>query len=102
MPIRVCTCRCGSTRQRAQLFLQSVGYADWLNVPIAEGREESRKMLNYIPDFPEARLLDEYLSKVSKWVVIIGWNENGCRWSDIAHNANKSEIEAKLVVETFQ
>lgn len=101
MPIRVCTCNCGSTDQLARSFLHDAGYKDFLSIQIPRGKEASRQMLQTMPPYPEVEMLDNYLREASKWVVIIGWNENGCRWSDIAHNATKSRIDAKLIVETF-
>lgn len=101
MPIAVVTCNCGSTEQRARKFLERYGYRDWLTIPIVKGKEKSRNKLWTMPRYPEVEMLDNYLEKASKWVVIIGWNENGCRWADIAHNANKSEVEARFIVETF-
>lgn len=101
MPIAVCTCRCGSTEQAARRFLNKAGYPDWLTIPIAEGKEASLGLLYQIPRYPEIEMLSDYLKGASKWIVIIGWNENGCRWSDIAHNPTKSGIEAGLIVDTF-
>lgn len=101
MAIAVITCNCGSTTERARRFLERAGYADWLSIPILKGKEQSKKALVSIPRYPEVEMLDNYLQNASKWVVIIGWNENGCRWADIAHNANKSEVEARLIVKIF-
>ena len=46
-------------------------------------------------------MLKTYLEGVSKWAVIVGYNEEGCRWSDIAHNGPNSQIEAEFVVKAF-
>jgi hypothetical protein len=46
-------------------------------------------------------LLRNFLNKSSKWSVIIGYDDQGCKWSDIAHGGAKSQIEAELVVSTF-
>ena len=101
MPIAVCTCNCGSVEQLARSFLNKVGYQDWLNIPIEQGKERSRRMLSHLPNFPEIEMLDNYIKDASKWVAIIGWNDQACRWADIAHNANKSRIDAELIVQTF-
>ena len=101
MPIVVCTCRCGSTEQAARQFLSKAGYQDWLTIPIAQGKEPSLALLYQIPRYPEIEMLESYLKGASKWIVIIGWNDKGCRWSDIAHNPAKSGIEAGLIVDTF-
>lgn len=101
MPIKVCSCQCGSTDSLIRGFLQSTGYKDWLTIPIAKGREASLAVLNGVPRSAESEALREYLRRASKWAVIVGWGGGVCRWSDIAHSATKSRIEASLVIETF-
>lgn len=100
--IAVITCLCGSTDTMARNFLKSAGYQNWLTIPIVQGKEKSRRALELIPRFPEVEMLDNFLQNASKWVVIIGYNDKACRWSDIAHNAPKSKIEAEYIVDTFQ
>lgn len=99
--IAVCTCRCGSTESMARNFLKSVGYPDWLSIPVHEGKEKSLSLVNQLPPTPEKEMLQHFLKNASKWVVIIGYNDTACRWSDIAHNGPKSRIEAEFVVSTF-
>lgn len=101
MPISVITCRCGSTESLARNFLRSVGYPDWMNIPVHQGKEESLSALNQLPPAPEKEMLQSLLKNASKWVVIIGYNENGMKWSDISHNGPKSRIEAEFVVKNF-
>lgn len=99
--IKVMTCNCGSVDQRARSFLQKAGYPDWIAIPVSKGKDQSLKATYNMPQYPEVEMLRNYLENASKWIVIVGWNENGCRWADIAHNAAKSEVEATLIVETF-
>jgi len=101
MPIKVCACLCNGSVSLARDFLKSCDYPEWLSIPVVQGKEKSRAMLNPIPKYPEVQMLDNFLENSSKWCVIIGWNENGCRWSDIAHNATMSRPEARHIVETF-
>lgn len=102
MPIAVCACTCGSTSDKlARNFLKEHNYPDWLGIDIPKGRERSRRLLNSIPQFPEVKEIDKYLDNVSKWCIIIGWNENAMRWSDIGHYNIKSRTEAQHIVETF-
>jgi len=100
--IAVCACMCGSSESMARNFLKSVEYPDWLNIRIYKGKEKSRSLLNQMPPVPEKEMLEHFLKNASKWVVIIGYNENSMKWSDIAHNAPKSRIEAEFVVKNFQ
>lgn len=99
--IGVISCACGSSESLARNFLKSAGYTDWLSVPIRQGKEKSLSFLNQLPPVPEKEMLANFLRNASKWVVIVGYDETGCRWSDIAHNAPKSTIEAEFLVKNY-
>lgn len=99
--ISVVACLCGSSNSKARNFLKSVGYKDWLSIPVHQGKEKSLAVLNQMPSVPEKEMLQNFLKNASKWVVIIGYNNNEMKWSDIAHNATKSKIEAEFVVKKF-
>ena len=101
MSIAVISCQCGSSDSLARNFLKSVGYRDWLSIPIHRGKEKSLSMLNQVPPTPEKDMLKSFLKDASKWVVIIGYDQNSMKWSDIAHNGPKSRIEAEFVVKNF-
>ena len=101
MSLAVVACMCGSSESLARNFLKSVGYPDWLNIRIYKGKEKSRSVLNQMPPVPEKEMLEHFLKDASKWVVIIGYNQNSMKWSDISHNAPKSRIEAEFVVEAY-
>lgn len=99
--IAVCSCQCGSSDNLIRGFLKTAGYQDWASIPIEKGKERSKAMLAYLPNFPEAEMLANFLEGTSKWAVIIGYDEYGMRWSDIAHNGPKSKIEAEFILEQF-
>ena len=99
--IAVIACMCGSSESVARNFLKSVGYKDWLNIPIEKGKERSLAVLNYLPPVPEKEMLQNLLKNASKWVVIIGYNKDSMKWSDISHDGPKSRIEAEFVVRKF-
>lgn len=102
MPIVVITCRCGSTESVARNFLRSVDYADWMNIPIHQGKENSLAVLNQLPPSSDKEMLQSLLKNASKWIVIIGYNQDNMKWSDISHNGPKSRIEAEFVVRNFE
>lgn len=95
------TCMCGSVEQKARGFLKRVGYADWATIPIHKGKDKSKKVVQYLPNFPEVEMLKNFLEHASKYVVILGYDRNGCRWSDITHGLPKSEIDAEFIVKQF-
>lgn len=101
MTIACCACNCGSSDLLARKFLETAGYPDWFSMPVPKGKEKSLKLLSSLPRYKEISDIEQYLSKVTRWVIIIGWNDNGCRWTDITHGGEKSNIEGKLIIKTF-
>lgn len=99
--ILVCGCHCGSTEMKARNFLRRAGYKDWDKITIHRGKEASRALVRFMPDCLETRAFNDFLDDTGTWCVIIGFNDEVCRWSDIAHNTPKSTIEAELIVERF-
>lgn len=100
MSIYCCGCRCGSTESLIRSFLERVGYADWLSIPIEEGKERSMKLIERFPPTPELEMLIDYLRDRGKWAVIIGWDNGTCRWTDIT-SSPKSVILAEVLVQQF-
>lgn len=102
MALAVITCRCGSTESVARNFLRSVNYSDWMSIPVQQGKENSLAVLNQLPPTPEKEMLQSFLRNASKWIVIVGYNQDNMKWSDISHNGPKSRIEAEFVVRNFE
>lgn len=101
MAIGVIACHCGSSDSLVRNFLKSIGYQEWLEIPVIKGKDKSIAFLNQLPPTPEKEMLSSFLENASKWAVIIGYTDNQMRWSDIAHNGPKSRIEAEFVVKSF-
>lgn len=99
--LSIITCKCGSSESLVRNYLHSIGYPEWMNIPIAQGKEKSLSVLNQLPPAPEKEMLQSLLKNASKWAVVIGYNDDSMRWSDIAHGGAKTQIEAELVVKTF-
>lgn len=101
MALAVCTCLCGGSSSLVRNFLHSAGCPNWMDIPIHQGKEKSLALLNQLPPVPEKDMLQNFIKNSSKWAVIIGYNQDDMKWSDIAHNGPKSRIEAEFVVKTF-
>lgn len=99
--IKACGCLCGSTENLIRSFLQRNGYNDWLMVDVYKGKEASKRLIRSLPQYPELDMLETYVNNASKWAVIIGYNENGCRWADLTHGGAASIAHAKAIIETF-
>ena len=99
--ITVCACLCGSSESMARNFLKSAGYPDWLSISVVKGKEKSLALLNQFPPVAEKEMLANFLKNASKWVVIIGYDQDSMKWSDISHHGPKSRIEAEFIVKSF-
>lgn len=99
--ITICTCLCGGSESLVRNFLHSVNYPDWMSIPIHQGREKSLAAINQLPHTIEKEMLQSFIKNASKWAVIVGYDDQNCRWSDISHNGAKTKIEAEFVVSTF-
>ena len=101
MPIVACSCLCGGSNSLIQTFLKKSGYQGWLSLDIPKGKEKSRRLLTTVPQFPEVQALDNYIQKNSKWAIILGYNENGCRWVDLSHATPTTKVDGQHIIETF-
>ena len=100
--IKVIACYCGSSDSLVRNFLKSINYEHWLDIPVERGKDKSLSVVNQLPPTPEKDMLKSFLSNASKWAVIIGYDGETMKWSDIAHNGPKSKIEAEFVVKNYE
>ena len=101
MAIGIIACQCGSSDSLARKFSKSVGYQYWMDVPVHKGKEKSMAFLNQLPPAPEKEMLQNFLKNSSKWVVVIGFDQETVKWSDISHNSPKSTIEAEFILRNY-
>ena len=101
MSLAIVACQCGSSDSLVRNFLYSVGYPDWNSIPMARGKEKSLAVVNQLPPAPEKEMLQHFLKDASKWAIIIGYDQDSMKWSDIAHSGPRSRIEAEFVVKNF-
>lgn len=100
--IKIIACHCGSSDSLVRNYLKSIGYPEWMSIPITKGKEKSLSVINQLPPSDGKEMLQSFLRDASKWAVIIGYNDSSMRWSDIAHGGAKTKIEAEMVVKNFQ
>ena len=101
MSLAIVACQCGSSDSLVRNFLHSVGYPDWKSIPMARGKEKSLAVVSQLPPAPEKEMLQHFLKDASKWAIIIGYDQESMKWSDIAHSGPRSRIEAEFVVKNF-
>ena len=100
--IRIIACHCGSSDSLVRNFLKSIGYEQWLDIPIEKGKDKSLAVLNQLPPSLEKDMLRNLLKDASKWAIIIGYDDTSVKWSDIAHSWPRSKIEAEALVEYYK
>lgn len=95
-------CQCGSSDSLVRTRLERYHYKDFLTIPIVKGKDKSLSVLNTIPQFEEIQLLRNHLKDASKWAVVIGYNDDMCRWVDLAYGkAIKNNVDLQLLLEHF-
>lgn len=103
--IKLITCECGGSEGLVRRALHKYEYKNWAMEPVVKGKSKSLQvvedLLRQYPKNPQLEALFSFISHTGKWAVIIGYNDEGVRWSDISHGDMKSDVEAENVVEIF-
>lgn len=95
-------CQCGSSDSLIRTKLERYGYADFLRVPIVKGKEKSFSKLNTLPQFEELQLLRNHIKNASKFAVVIGYDDNRCKWVDLANGkAIINNVDLELIIQHF-
>lgn len=98
-------CNCSGSETQVRSVFKKKGLANWLEIPVFKGRDGIPVMFNYLP--PEVREADciqalaRSLKNRSSYAVIIGYDENGVRWSDVRNGDLASRLDAEIIVEQF-
>lgn len=99
--IAVLTCNCGGSELAARTFLKHAGYPEWDSIPINKGKEKSMSLISTLIGYQEVQMLQNFLKTASKYIVILGWEGDNCKWADISHTPTKSKVEAQVIVDVF-
>lgn len=95
-------CQCGSSDNLVRTRLERYHYRDFLTVPIIKGKEKSLSKLNTLPQCDEIQMLRNHIQNASKWAVVIGYDESGCKWTDLANGkAIVNNVELELIIKHF-
>lgn len=95
-------CTCGSIDKLIRTRLEFCGYDDFLTIPITRGKDKSNRVLNSLPQLPGVEMARDHLKKCSKYALVIGYDDNDCRWVDLAGGkAVVNNVELELVINRF-
>lgn len=103
MAIACVSCTCGSVDRLIREKLDKAGYPDALTVPITRGKEKTNSLLNTLPQqHEELSMLRSHIKSASKYAVVIGYNDDGLRWVDLANGkAIFNTVDLERILENF-
>ena len=103
--IAVVTCTCGGAEGLARTALKNGGHPDWLNFPIAQGKNQTKFVLDTFKAKHENnsayKALCDFVEKSSRYVVIIGEKGKTFAWADIARGSLQERLDAEILVKEF-
>ena len=103
--IKLIACDCGSSEQLIRQALHKYEYKNWAMEPIKKGKvaslSEIEELIRQYPDSTELKALFAFVNNSSKWCVVLGYDSEMVRWSDISKHDMKSDIEAEAIISRF-
>lgn len=102
--IAVVACNCGNALPKVYKFLQQY-IENWMDVPIYQGRTRTSRFLGKFAGYPVGEKspyeLQKFIAKSSRYIAVIGWDDDNFQWADIAHGQITDQADAELVIEQF-
>ena len=103
--IAIVTCTCGGAENMARTVLKNGGHPNWLNEPVAQGKSQTKYVLDALrsryKDDPAFQALEQFTSKAGKYIVVIGYDKNVFKWTDVARGKLKDRIDGEIIVKEF-
>lgn len=103
--IAVVTCTCGGAESLARTALKNGGHPDWLNTPIAQGKNQTKYVLeslkNRYENISSYQALVDHVNKKGRYVVIIGYKDKVFAWTDISRGSIQDRLDAEILVKEF-
>lgn len=97
------TCTCGGSQRLAMKPLARAGVPDYMDTPFYQGdkaRQYATDIAALYPDIPESQALLERVKK-SRFVIVVGMNEDMLKWVDVARNDTESMMKAEAIARAF-
>lgn len=95
-------CTCGSVDKLIRSKLEFFGHRDFLTIPIVRGKDKSKSVINTLPQHVALDMLRSHLDSCSKFAVVIGYDDDDCRWVDLANGkAVQNNIELEMLLDRF-
>lgn len=100
--IIVLTCMCGGVENLSRRVLKRSGHPDYMKVPIYKGREKSLSALNNIPQFDDLGALRSYLKSHTRYAIVLGYDDKGCKWANAASPNVKEVVYTELIIDKYK
>lgn len=95
-------CQCGNSDTLIRSKLSAAGYSEYMQIPIAKGKSKTNLELDSIPQHSKLNELREYLKRVSKYAIVIGYDEDGCEFVDMANGKGVvNGIDLEMILQRF-
>lgn len=103
--IYVLTCACGGVESMARAILREAGIKDWLNVPVYQGKEKAREILQdpEISYLPAVQVLLKYINETTSYVVVLGIDKvrDAAIWADAKRGNIQHRLDAQIIAENY-
>ena len=103
--IAVVTCTCGGAEGMARTVLKNGGLSNWLEIPIAQGKNQTKYVLDTFKSKHENnsayKALCDYVEKKGRYVVLIGEKGKTFAWADVARGTLQERLDAEILVKEF-
>lgn len=105
--ILIVTCTCGGAEGLARTALKNGGVSDWLTRPIAQGKPQTKVVLDMIrPTFAnddKYKALCQYVEKAGRYVIVVGYDPSKkiFEWRDFSRGTIKERLDAEILIKEF-
>lgn len=103
--LAILACQCATSELKARRVLRNVGIKNYLGVRCYLGKISIGIGLENMPEAvrnsTEWRALKDLINSKSSYSVIVGWDQNQMKWSDIYDGRIESVVPAEKIIEYF-
>ena len=99
-------CNCGGAEPLARSVLKEAGVKDWLVTSLVRGNKNCLEWINKLPS--ATRNLDVVdalfmmIKNKSRYAVIVGYDDEHFRWSDVANGSIKAKLDGEVIAKQFE
>ena len=104
--ILLLACNCGGVVPLLRGVLKEAGCDGWLDVPVYQGKKYALETLEQFPEYyrklPQWGALYDSINNRSSFAVVIGYDKDNFRWSDVVMGDLKSNLDGQIIAKQFE